>query len=329
MRGASAVWSSGRRTRTAAAAEASEQVSGRTREHGAVERVVFGGAPSNDPAPALANGRRRGGAPLQPPVPSSRRALKNWRVRSRLLLLVIIPVLAAVALGGIRIASSVQSAFAYQRVVGLANLNGKIIGLVQALQSERQDTITFITLGDNGGPAAALSRRSPLATNARLEMTILSHGDYVASSRSAEQVKSLLGEIGTGYSELTQQEARAAVAAINGLGPLRAAATRSRLPPLAGIQEYTDKINTLLALDDQVAVGSSDSALADGVRVAGLVSDMKEEASEEQALITAAQSSNLIGLTRAGFPPDIQAAITTAVAQQQANEAQFNGATTA
>src|SRR5215475_14619997 len=82
MRGASAVWSSGRRTRTAAAAEASEQVSARTGEHGAVERVVPGGAPSNDPAPALANGRRRGGAPLQPPVPSSRRALKNWRVRS-------------------------------------------------------------------------------------------------------------------------------------------------------------------------------------------------------------------------------------------------------
>src|SRR5262249_36542761 len=120
MRGASAVWSSGRGARTAAAAEASGQGSARPRERCAVERVVPGGAPSNDPGPALANGRRRGGAPLQPPVPSSRRALKNWRVRSRLLLLVVIPVLAAVALGGIRIASSVQSAFAYQQVVRLA-----------------------------------------------------------------------------------------------------------------------------------------------------------------------------------------------------------------
>ena len=288
-----------------------------------------GGAPSNDPAPALANGRRRGGAPLQPPVPSSRRALKNWRVRSRLLLLVVIPVLAAVALGGIRIASSVQSAFAYQQVVRLANLDGKIIGLVQALQSERQDTITFITLGDNGGRAAAQSQRSALAASAQLELTVLSHGDYAASSRSARQVKSLLGQIGDGYSELTQQEARAAIAAIDGLGPLRTAATGSRLPPLAVIQEYTDKINTLLAVDDQVAVGSSDSALADGVRVAGLVSAMKEKASEERALITAAQSSSLIGLSPVGFTPDIQSAITAAVAQQQANEAQFNGAATA
>jgi len=246
-----------------------------------------------------------------------------------LLLLVIIPILAAVALGGIRIASSVQSAFAYQRVVQLASLNGKIIGLVQALQAERQDTITFITLGDNGGRTAAQSPRSPLAANAQLELKVLAHGDYAASSRSASQVKSLLADVGTGYSELTQQDARAAVAAIDGLGPLRAAATQSHLPPLVVIHGYDDKINTLLALDDQVAVGSNDSVLANGIRVASLVSAMKEEASEEQALITAAQSSSLIGLSRVGFTQDIQEAITAAAAQQQANEAQFNGTATA
>ena len=115
-----------------------------------------------------------------------------------------------------------QSAFAYQRVVQLANLNGKIISLVQALQNERQDTVTFITLGDNGGRTAASTRRSAAARNASWQLTVLSHGDYAASSRSAAQVKSLLGEIGNGYSELTQQDARAAVAAIDGLGSLRA-----------------------------------------------------------------------------------------------------------
>jgi signal transduction histidine kinase len=240
-----------------------------------------------------------------------------------LLLLVIIPVLAATTLGGIRIASSAQSAFAYQRVVQLANLNGKIIGLEQALQKERQDTITFIALGANGGRAA------PRSPSSRLQLTVLSHGDYAVSSRWAAQVKSLLGDIGSGYSELTQQDARAAAAAIDGLGPLRTAATRSRLPALVVIRDYADKINTLLALDDQVAAGSSDPALNGGVRVAGLVSAMKDEAWEEQALITAAQSSSLIGLNPAGFSAGIRQAITNAAAQQQANEAQFNSAATA
>ncbi len=168
-----------------------------------------------------------------------------------------------------------------------------------------------------------------LAANARLELKVLDHGDYAVSSRSARQVTSLLSTIGAGYSELTQQDARAAVAAIHGLGPLRTAAARSRLPALVVIQEYTSKINTLLALDNQVAEGSSDSTLADGVRVVGLVSAMKEEASEQQALITAAHPSSLIGLSRTGFTPGIQAAIADAEAQQQANEAAFNSAATA
>ncbi len=244
-------------------------------------------------------------------------------MRSRLLLLVAIPTLAAVILGGIRIGSSAQSALAYQRVAQLANLNGKIIGLVQALQNERQDTITFITLGNNGGRAAALS------SNGRLELQILANGDYAVSSRLASQVRSQLGAIDTGYSELTQQDAHAAAAAIDGLGPLRTAATRSQLPALVVIQKYTDKINTLLALDDQVAVGSSDSTLADSVRAVGLVSAMKEEASEQQALITAAQSSSLIGLSSTGFDPGIRRRSPPPQSAQQSNLAAFNISATA
>ncbi len=310
--------------------KALRQASARAGEQAAVdERAASGGLPSNDPAPASANGQHgatsqhRDDPASQAPARGSPNALKNWRVRSRLLLLVIIPVLAAVTLGGIRIASSAQSAFAYQRVVQLANLNGKIIGLEQALQKERQDTITFIALGANGGRAA------PRSPSSRLQLTVLSHGDYAVSSRWATQVKSLLEDIGSGYSQLTQQDARAAIAAIDGLGPLRTAATRSRLPALVVIRDYAHKINTLLALDDQVAAGSSDPALNGGVRVAGLVSAMNDEASEEQALITAAQSSSLIGLNPGGFTAGIRQAITNAAAQQQANEAQFNSAATA
>src|SRR5205823_14293062 len=62
----------------------------------------------------------------QPKVPAasqpSRHGLKNWRVRSRLLLLIAIPTLTAIALGGIRIASSVQSALIYQRTLQRADL---------------------------------------------------------------------------------------------------------------------------------------------------------------------------------------------------------------
>jgi signal transduction histidine kinase len=60
-----------------------------------------------DPPPG--DYQRAGSLPAAP-AGSSRRGLKNWRVRSRLILLVSIPTVAAVAFGGIRIYSSVHSA---------------------------------------------------------------------------------------------------------------------------------------------------------------------------------------------------------------------------
>jgi signal transduction histidine kinase len=273
-------------------------------------------------------GQQRASEAASGPRPGSRRALKNWRVRSRLFLLVTIPTVTAVILGGIRIASSVQSAVAYQRVVTLANLEGKITGLVQALQQERQDTIQFITLGSNGGRTSVMTPGSASYTNARLELTVLYHGDYAVSSRLAGQVRQLLGEIGPGYSELTQQDASGASAAIDGLGALRTSATQSELSAQRVVELYARTTGKLLALDNQVAVGTGDSTLTGEVQVAGLVSAMKEEASALEAYITSAQSSQLIGLSSSGFTT-LQGDITAQEAQQQANEAQFNAVATA
>src|SRR5262249_39097902 len=90
-------------------------------------------------------------SPSPPLVPARaprtlRNPLKNWRVRSRLLLLVVLRALSAVILGGVSVASSVRSAVAYQRVERLSRLGGEITRLIQALQAEREDTIRYITM---------------------------------------------------------------------------------------------------------------------------------------------------------------------------------------
>src|SRR5580698_9086240 len=66
---------------------------------------------------------RPGDRPAERPVVASRRALKNWRVRSRLLLLITIPTLTAVVLGGTDIVSSVQGALTFQRLEQPARLS--------------------------------------------------------------------------------------------------------------------------------------------------------------------------------------------------------------
>ncbi len=285
------------------------------------------GAVGRDAPDVFAPARETGTQPIASAVPprrkSSRRGLKDLRVRSRLLLLVVIPTVTSVAAGGVFIASSVQSALVDQRVLTLANLSGKIAGLVQAVQTEREDTVRFIVLGSgNGGRGASPSSATPPGP----ELSLL-HLDYSITTGWANQVKALASGIGGAYSTLAQQDSQATITAIGDLPAIRTASTTTQLPALIVIQEYATAINTMLAVESQIAVGSSDSTLAGEVRVLGLVSAMKEQASQQQALLTSALRSDLVTLGQ--FGPTQQSAITNAQAQQQGDQNEFSTAATA
>jgi signal transduction histidine kinase len=257
---------------------------------------------------------------LPPPRTTSRRALKNWRVRSRLVLLIAIPTLTAIVLGGIRIGSSAQSAIAYQQVEQLAILSGKVTGLAQALEIERNETIRFIVLGKQGG-----GRFSPPKTG-RLELQVL-RLDYRSTDSWANQVRSQAAGIGSSYPPLVQQDAAGAITAIQGLQALRNASTGTQLPSLVVIQEYANTISDVLALNNEIALGSNDSSLADTVRVLGLISGMKAQASEQGAILTSALTYSLGG--QGVFGPDKLSAISAAEANQQSDLAAFSISATA
>jgi signal transduction histidine kinase len=262
-----------------------------------------GGMPSAA-APAVA-GRMR---------PAFRYGLKNWRVRSRLLLLVVLPTLAAVILGGVGVVSSARSALAYQRVEQFSRLGGQITNLIQALQAEREDTIRYITIGSGrhgrGAPSPA----------AAPEVAVLTR-DHRVTDRLAARVRSGAGTIGPSYPLVAQQEAKGAITAIAGLPALRSAAISTHIPALIVIQEYASTISRLLALEGEIATGSKDAALADTVRVVGLISASKEQTSQEQAILTSALTPDLVGATK--FQPSQLTAISAAQAEQQADLTQF------
>jgi len=257
---------------------------------------------------------------LPPARTTSRRALKNWRVRSRLVLLIAIPTLTAIVLGGIRIGSSAQSAIAYQQVEQLAILSGKVTGLAQALEIERNETIRFIVLGKQGG-----GRGSP-PKSGKLELQVLSL-DYRSTNSWAKQVRSQAAGIGSSYPPLVQQDAEGAITAIQGLQALRNASRLTQLPSLVVIQEYATTISDVLALNNEIALGSNDSSLADTVRVLGLISGMKAEASEQGAILTSALTFSLGG--QGVFGPDKLSAISAAEANQQSDLAAFSISATA
>ena len=165
-----------------------------------------------------ADGNGAGHAEVPQARPASRRALKNWRVRSRLLLLITIPTLTAVALGGIRIASSVQSALAYQRVLQLTTLSSDITVLAQRLEDERDQTVYYIALGSANG-------RSAVASPAKTVSLGVVNGYQHQTDQAVAQVKAQLEEVGGSFPAQTQQEATTALSEIEALSELRDAAT--------------------------------------------------------------------------------------------------------
>ena len=244
--------------------------------------------------------------------PSSRRTLKNWRVRSRLLLLITIPTLTAVALGAIRIASSVQSSLAYQRVLQLATLSSDITVLAQRLEDERDQTVYYIALPPPAGRATSFLGGSG-AQKAALDVV---YTYQQQADQAVRVVRSELAQVGGAFPAQTQQEAGLALSALGGLAPLRSAATKTHMPALVVVQKYTFLIDNLLVVEDATALGASDPTLSQDVRVLGLISHAKEDASQQRAILAGALLQGVLG-------PNESKALQSAQLDEKANLTSF------
>ncbi len=267
-------------------------------------------------APADLDGREdgaeAGGAgQARRPGGSSRRALKNWRVRSRLVLLIAIPTLTAVVLGGISILSYARSATADGRVQQLAALSANVTVLAQHLEDERDQTVRYIALGLSGQGG----RGSPRNTGVP-ELNVVKQ-QYALTKETTAVVRRELSQINGSFSAQTQQEAATARTALQNLELLRTAATLTQLPAMVVVQRYTTIIQQLIALIDVTGQGASDATLGQAIRVLGLVSRMKEEASQQRAILTE-------GLQTGQLSPNELTALNSAISQQQSNLASFN-----
>ena len=111
---------------------------------------------------ALETGDARPAPPVVRPSDGRRQAsrpwhLRNWRVRWRVLALVLIPTMAAVALGGARIQAARDTSAAAGRTGQLATLGTNLTALVESLEDERDLTAGYVAAKLNGNPGQARS----------------------------------------------------------------------------------------------------------------------------------------------------------------------------
>jgi signal transduction histidine kinase len=250
---------------------------------------------SADAAPARAWLARRGAGPALAP--------RNWRVATRLIVLVAIPTVLGLTLTGLRVTDAARTAGAYGQVSRLAVLDQQVTGLAQEIGDERTGTAAFIA---DGRPAAGL---------------VALHRQYAITDGRAATVRGLILRLGRGYPAQTRASAASVLASIAELPGLRTAATQSQAPALAAINGYSAAAAGLFPLNDGVADQSGNSVLIASVRALGALSRMADQASQQQAILGAA-------LTEGRFGPGELAALTTAQAQQASDLASFRGSAT-
>jgi signal transduction histidine kinase len=246
------------------------------------------------------------------------RSLKNWRVRSRLLLLIIIPTLTAVVLGGTYIVTSVQNAMAYQRVERLANLSYDVTGLAAHLEDERDQTMQYIGLGLGGRQGTHANNTNEGAPG---ELATVTQTQNLTNPWLTKVTKESAA-IGDSYPAQVQAEAQSMANVLQLVQPLRTAAIHTDLPAVDVMTRYTTIIRDLLAIDNNIALGSGDPSLNSDVRALNLVSLIAEEASEQRGLLAFAFAQDT------KWDPAALTAAQQALEEQQANVAEFNSVAT-
>ena len=239
---------------------------------------------------------------------NSRLALSNWRVRWRLLALIVVPTIAAVILGGLRISSGASSAVAFKRTENLAVLNSTIIRLAQSMEDERDLTAGWIAAG------------LPLGT-APIYTALLNQ-----RSRTEEAIQQVTGDannIGPGYSPAIRQSLSAVLARISDLDQLRNATTppAGKIPVQPLIGDYTNSIDTLLTFTSMTGSGTSDATLSSEVVTLTALARAEDQASEQRGTLFAA-------LTAQQFPPQGLQALQNEQAQEAAAEQDFQSSAT-
>ena len=203
------------------------------------------------------------------PAPRRRWSLRDLRLRKRLVLLVLVPLIAGVALASARVVSEDAVIRSENDLGGQAHVALTMAGLIYAVQDERDAVEVYLTDGELASDMTALSQ-TEAATQAQVTA-------FAAAERTyAPALGSLAGSVQT----LMQQ----AVARLGDLATLRVSVTSlGASRPI--YQAYTTIISDLLNFSNQLSTDTTDHGLASYVSTLGLVEQVGEQTSQERGYL--------------------------------------------
>ncbi|HEV8561160.1 MAG TPA: nitrate- and nitrite sensing domain-containing protein [Actinophytocola sp.] len=225
--------------------------------------------------------------------------MRNWRLRTKLIAVLFVPTLTALALGGLRVKADLDRAADFRHTVNQVEFAGNITSVIQELQKERTLSVARVA-NDRGGPRGELD-----AQIGRVDAA-------VAVARTAA------GQLETDDAA-TQQRYNRGLQRLSALAAVRDAADRSSLPDIALFNAYSGILDSLVQLGREVNTAGTDRELLRQGAVIQALSEAKEFVGRENAILQIAVST-----PRNGFPGELLNQARAAQAGAQAQLFGFN-----
>ncbi|SDJ72183.1 sensor histidine kinase [Streptomyces indicus] len=212
-----------------------------------------------------------------PKGPGPRIALRNWRISTRLVSLLALPVVAATSLGALRINESMDEIEQLDNMKLLTEMTKSATELANALQEERDKSA------------------GPLSTGTSLKATEIVGLQDRTRSEQEQFLKATIGlneERDDPALKAIRQDLTQIAQQLADLKDIRRDAYQGDAPSSQTIQRYNRLIEQLLDLSRDMALATSNPEIIQRTRILSAFSSAKEYASIQRAVIAAALPDN-------------------------------------
>ncbi|MGW8064495.1 nitrate- and nitrite sensing domain-containing protein [Streptomyces ziwulingensis] len=205
--------------------------------------------------------------------PGPRIALRNWRISTRLVSLLALPVVAATSLGAMRINQSMDDIQQLDNMKLLTEMTKQATELAAALQEERDQS---------AGPLAHGSTASALAVKGDREKTDRALKNFLDNSEEIDAASKDGNLVGV-------RDSLVGLASdLNGLNKIRSTAYQAQDNSTQTVESYHRLITHLLDLSQDMAEATSNPDMIQRTRALSAFSSAKEYASIQRAVLAAA-----------------------------------------
>ncbi|MGZ3141075.1 sensor histidine kinase [Lentzea chajnantorensis] len=236
------------------------------------------------------------------PARSAGWRLRNWRLRTKLLAVLLIPTICALALGGLRVRTDLQDATEFNNLANQIRLETAVADLVQQLQRERDLSVSYV------------------ASNRKLDRVVLDR-QLRRVNDTSQTFNNRISELGSDMNPAAVERFQVAFKQLDRLNSLRNSVRETLYPAEAVQRTYSESIETLISLGEQTISEINDPELVRLHLTTNAIARIKEQESLKRAIL-------LDVFQRKAFTPSQLRSLQAADAELEAARNDFRKAAT-